>query len=86
MADLSLCRRFGSAAIKGETLRLSLDPAWRADPDRSPIDTGLGKISLGRRVATSVDEVRYPRLQRSGPPYQDAHGAKGSDGGLRSAL
>ena len=47
----------GSAAIKGETLGLSLDPSWRADPDRSPVDTGAGMLSW-RRVGNdgSVDQ------------------------------
>ena len=73
----------GSTAIKGETLRLSLDPAWRADQDRSPIDTDAGMISLGRGGNEgSVDEdVSPPLEERSSIPSRT-----GRTVGLRSAL
>ena len=74
----------GAAAIKGETLRLSLNLAWRADLGRPPIDTGSGMISgpAGEGVMRRVAQTRQcPRLRRSVPPYQGAQGANGSDCG-----
>ena len=56
--------RVGAAAIKGESLGLSLASAWRADPERAPYDTASGEISDGRRGKDdNPDEGISPSLE-----------------------
>ena len=76
-----------SAAIKRETLGLSLDPAWRADPDMSPVDTGASIISGGRvGNDVSVDED-VSSHSRGVVLHTRAHKARtGRTAGLRNAL
>ena len=81
--------RVGAATIKGESLRLSLASAWRADPERSPCDTVAGEISDGRRgEEDSPNEGISPSLEErsSTAPYRMAPATNGSDGRVRFAL
>ena len=81
----------GAAAIKGGSLRLSLDLAWRmaGRPGYVAhyIDTVADEISDGRGGNEgSPDEEMSPSPEERSSIHREAQGTNGSDGVVRSAL